>query len=289
MKKNNITIALVQQTFSNDVEDNHARLKLAVEQAAEQAELIVLPELHNSLYFCQHKDKKYFSLAEEIPGPTVSFLATLAKAHNVVIVGSVFEVTENKQYFNTAIVLEKDGSLAGRYRKIHIPDDPGYYEQYYFASGDQGFSPINTSVGALGVMVCFDQWFPEAARSMMLAGADILLYPTAIGYDPADDSRQQASDRDAWTTVQRGHAIANIIPVAACNRVGFEATPDKALSNGINFWGSSFICGQQGEIFAQASENEDEIITAKLDLTRTEKLHKIWTFNRDRKPDQYKL
>lgn len=285
-----LNIALVQQSYTNDLAANQKKLANNIAKACSQEnkpQLVVLSELHNGLYFCQDENDDLFSLAESVPGPTSQWLCELAKQHQVVIVGSVFEKTGSGEYYNTALVADSDGQLAGTYHKTHIPYDPGYYEQYYFKSSSDGFQPISTSIGKLGVLICFDQWFPEAARTMALAGADLLIYPTAIGYEPADAQEQQNRDREAWITVQRGHAVANLIPVVSCNRVGFEAAPDPSRSNGIRFWGSSFICGPQGEILAQASDNHEEIISATVDLSRTAELRDIWTFLRDRKPEMY--
>ncbi len=290
MKRRTLKISLVQQSYSDNLNANRTRLENAIAQACAQADkpqLIVLSELHNGLYFCQQENDDAFARAETVPGPTSQWLCAQAEQHHVVIVGSVFEHMSNGDYYNTALVADSDGSLAGTYHKTHIPYDPGYYEQYYFKSSEDGFHPVETSIGKLGVLICFDQWFPEAARSMVLAGAELLIYPTAIGYDPGNDQAQQIRDREAWITVQRGHAIANCIPLASCNRVGLEAAPDKTKSSGINFWGSSFICGAQGEILAQAADDQAEIITTTVDLSRTAELRKIWTFLRDRKPEMY--
>jgi len=256
--------------------------------AASGCQLTLLPELHNGPYFCQSEDVKAFDVAEPIPGPTTEWLAGLAVEHNIVIVGSVFERRGAGVYHNTAVVLDADGSLAGVYRKMHIPDDPGFYEKFYFTPGDLGFTPVDTAVGRLGVLVCWDQWFPEAARLMALAGAELLLYPTAIGWDPRDDADEQARQLDAWMTVQRGHAIANGIPLLACNRIGFEPTPAAASAeDGIQFWGNSFVCGPQGEILAQASEHQEELLVAEIDPRRSEQVRRIWPFFRDRRIDAY--
>ena len=290
MNTRKLKIALIQQTFSDDITSNQKKLADNIAEACAQndkPQLVVLSELHNGVYFCQEENDTAFDRAESVPGPTSQWLCTLAKQHKVVIVGSVFEITSKGDYYNTALVVDSNGKLAGTYRKTHIPYDPGYYEQYYFNSSNDGFHPIRTSIGKLGVLICFDQWFPEAARAMALAGAELLIYPTAIGYDPENEPAQQVRDREAWITVQRGHAIANLIPVVSCNRVGHEAAPDTSKSQGINFWGSSFICGQQGELLAQGSDNQEEIISATVDLARTAKLREIWTFLRDRKPEMY--
>jgi N-carbamoylputrescine amidase len=291
MNSRKLRISLLQQAYSDDVSANQKKLADIVAKACAQSnkpQLVVLSELHNGLYFCQQENDEAFTRAEPVPGPTSQWLCVLAEKHQIVIVGSVFEKTANGDYYNTALVVDSDGSLAGRYHKTHIPYDPGYYEQHYFKSSTEGFHPIQTSIGKLGVLICFDQWYPEAARAMALAGADLLIYPTAIGYDPENGSAQQSRDREAWITVQRGHAIANLIPVASCNRVGLETAPDPAQSNGIQFWGSSFICGPQGEILAQASDDQEEIISATVDLVRTTELREVWTFLRDRKPEMYK-
>jgi N-carbamoylputrescine amidase len=290
MKRRTLNISLIQQSFSDNLSANREKLASNIAQACAQSEkpqLIVLSELHNGLYFCQQESDDVFDSAESVPGPTSQWLCALAKQHQVVLVGSVFEKTTGGDYYNTALIADSDGHLAGTYHKTHIPYDPGYYEQYYFRSSTDGFHPVDTSIGKLGVLICFDQWFPEAARAMALAGAELLIYPTAIGYEPLNDKAQQQRDREAWITVQRGHAIANCIPVASCNRVGFEAAPDASQSNGINFWGSSFICGPQGEFMAQATDDKEEIITATVDLSRTAELREIWTFLRDRKPEMY--
>lgn len=282
-----LSVALVQQQNTTDVEQNLRHSQQAIRAAAaEGAQLIVLSELHQSLYFCQTEDAKWFESAETIPGPTTDQLAAWAKAHQVVLVGSVFERC-GERFYNTAVVFDTDGRLAGRYRKMHIPYDPDYYEKFYFTPGDQGFTPIATSCGKLGVMVCFDQWFPEAARAMVLNGAEVLIYPTAIGWLPTDAAAEKNRQLEAWTTIQRSHAIANLRPVIACNRVGFEAHPLKE-DHGIQFWGHSFICGPQGEVLAQAGTERPETLRAQLDLTRGEALAEVWTFPRDRRPDCYR-
>lgn len=254
--------------------------------AARGAQLVLLQELHLGVYFCQNQDTRRFDLAEAIPGPATERLGALARELNIVLVGSVFERRAAGVYHNTAVVLERDGKIAGTYRKMHIPDDPGYHEKFYFTPGDTGFVPIETSVARLGVLVCWDQWYPEAARLMALAGAEILLYPTAIGWDPSDDAAEKARQRDAWITIQRAHAIANGMPLLACNRVGFE--PDSAgRLAGIEFWGSSFIAGPQGEILAQAPSDAPAVLTAEVDLRRAEDVRRIWPFLRDRRIDAY--
>ncbi|NBC47918.1 MAG: acyltransferase [Gammaproteobacteria bacterium] len=256
--------------------------------AASGCQLVLLPELHNGVYFCQTEDCSQFEQAEPIPGPSTDRLGALAAEHGLVIVGSVFERRAPGVYHNTAVVLDADGSLAGVYRKMHIPDDPGFYEKFYFTPGDLGFEPVETAAGRLGVLVCWDQWFPEAARLMALAGAELLLYPTAIGWDLRDDDAEQARQLDAWMTVQRGHAIANGLPLLACNRVGFEPAPDATSpEDGIQFWGHSFVCGPQGEILAQAPSDQEALLVAELDPGRSEQVRRIWPFLRDRRIDAY--
>ncbi len=281
-----VKLGLVQRPCADDVAANRAAIARAVgEAAATGAELVLLPELHDGPYFCQQEDPAQFDRAEPIPGPGSEFLARLAREHRVVLVGSLFERRAPGLYHNTAVVLDADGRLAGRYRKMHIPDDPGYYEKYYFTPGDLGFRPVDTAVGRLGVLVCWDQWFPEAARLMALAGAELLLYPTAIGWDPRDDEAEQARQLDAWITVQRGHAIANGLPLAACNRVGFEADPGGGP--GQTFWGNSFVAGPQGEILARAGDGPEVLVTP-VDLDRTEAVRRVWPFLRDRRIDAYR-
>ncbi len=280
-----VNLGLVQRPCDDDVATNHAAIARAVgEAAATGADLVLLPELHDGPYFCQQEDPAQFDRAEAIPGPGSEFLARLARENRVVLVGSLFERRAPGLYHNTAVVLDADGRLAGRYRKMHVPDDPGYHEKYYFTPGDLGFRPVDTAVGRLGVLVCWDQWFPEAARLMALAGAELLLYPTAIGWDPRDDEAEQARQLDAWITVQRGHAVANGLPLAACNRVGFEAAPGPGP--GQLFWGNSFVAGPQGEILARAGEGPEVLITP-VDLERTEAVRRIWPFLRDRRIDAY--
>ena len=275
-----LKIGVLQQHNTADGTDNRTRLAAGIKALAEKgAQLIVLQELHNTLYFCQTEDVSNFDLAETIPGPSTEFFGALAKQLNVVIVISLFEKRAVGLYHNTAVVLEKDGSIAGTYRKMHIPDDPAYYEKFYFTPGDLGFQPIQTSVGTLGVMVCWDQWYPEAARLMALAGAEILIYPTAIGYSDEDDEAEQQRQREAWTTVQRGHAVANGLPVVAVNRVGRE--------DSINFWGSSFVAGPQGEMLYRASEKEEESVIVEVDLAHSENVRRWWPFLRDRRIENY--
>jgi N-carbamoylputrescine amidase len=256
------------------------------EAAGQGAELVVLPELHLGPYFCQTEECGHFDRAEPIPGPTTEILGALAGELGVVIVASLFERRAPGLYHNTAVVLEKDGTLAGKYRKMHIPDDPGYYEKFYFTPGDLGFTPIDTSVGKLGVLVCWDQWYPEAARLMALAGADLLLYPTAIGWNPDDGADEKQRQLQAWITVQRGHAVANGLPVIACNRIGHEPDPS-GQSQGIRFWGHSFAAGPQGEILCQADDEENRVLIVEIDRRRSENVRRIWPFLRDRRIDEY--
>ena len=286
MKK--IQLALIQQGFSSDREDNIARSLQALRRAAAQgAELIVLPELHCTRYFCQTQNPANFDLAETIPGPTSEIFSRCAQELDVVLVISLFERRAAGLYHNTAVVIERDGTIAGCYRKTHIPDDPGYHEKFYFTPGDLGFHPVPTSIGKIGVLICWDQWFPEAARLMALAGAELLLYPTAIGFDPADSAAIQRRQLEAWLTIQRGHAIANALPLAAVNRIGLEAHPKKD-SQGIDFWGSSFICGCQGEILAQAGQAREELVSYAVDLGYSEKVRRSWPFFRDRRTEAYR-
>jgi N-carbamoylputrescine amidase len=281
-----LKVALVQHGCVDDYAANLETATQSIRQAAaDGAQLVLLPELHTSLYFCQTEDTSRFDLAEPIPGPTTEQLSTLAAELNIVIVGSIFERRTAGIYHNTAVVLDTDGSLAGKYRKMHIPDDPGYYEKFYFTPGDLGFRPIHTSLGKLGVLVCWDQWYPEAARLMALSGAELLLYPTAIGWDPRDDEAEQTRQRDSWVTIQRSHAVANGLPVLSCNRVGLEADPSEQ-SDGIQFWGNSFIAGPQGEFLAQA-DAEATVLMAEVDLARAESVRRIWPFFRDRRIDEY--
>ncbi len=282
-----LKVGLVQQACTDDREKNLAASEAGVREAAKRgAKLVMLQELHASLYFCQHESTELFNLAEPIPGPSSERLAALAKELNVVIVGSLFEKRAAGLYHNTAVVLDSDGRLAGKYRKMHIPDDPGYYEKFYFTPGDLGFEPIQTSVGKLGVLVCWDQWYPEGARLMALAGADLLLYPTAIGWNPADEKDEQSRQRDAWITIQRSHAVANGLPVVVANRVGFEPDPS-GQTKGSQFWGSSFVCGPQGEFIAQATPDKAEVLVADVDLARSENVRRWWPFLRDRRIDSY--
>ena len=285
--QNKIKVGFIQQHNTNDINDNMQRLKKGIEQLAKQgAQLIVLQELHNSLYFCQLETVDNFDLAEHIPGPSTAFFSEIAAANNVVIVTSLFEKRAAGLYHNTAVVIEKDGSIAGKYRKMHIPDDPAYYEKFYFTPGDLGFVPIQTSLGKLGILVCWDQWYPEAARLMALNGAELLIYPTAIGYESSDAEEEKQRQREAWTTVQRGHAVANGLPVIAVNRVGFEPDPSQQ-TQGITFWGSSFVAGSQGEFIYRASETEEEYTIVEVDLQRSEQVRRWWPFLRDRRIDEY--
>ncbi len=280
-------IGLIQQQNVADVKQNMQHLATKIRQLAQQgAELIVLQELHNSLYFCQVENVDNFNLAEPIPGPSTDFFGHLAKELGVVIVTSLFERRAPGLYHNTAVVLEKDGSIAGKYRKMHIPDDPAYYEKFYFTPGDLGFHPIQTSVGRLGVLVCWDQWYPEAARLMALQGADLLIYPTAIGYESSDTPDEQERQRMAWQTVQRGHAVANGLPVVTVNRVGLEPDPSQQ-TNGIQFWGTSFVAGPQGELLFEAPKDQEVATVVDVDMQRSEQVRRWWPFLRDRRIDNY--
>lgn len=280
--------ALIQQHNTGDLRDNRLRLGEKIRSAAANgAELIVLQELHDGLYFCQTEDVDLFDLAEPIPGPATDFYGELAQELGVVIVTSLFEKRAPGLYHNTAVVLERDGSIAGVYRKMHIPDDPGYYEKFYFTPGDLGFHPIETSVGRLGLLVCWDQWYPEAARLMALAGAEVLIYPTAIGYDDRDDREEQERQRTAWQLVMRGHAVANGLPVIAVNRVGREPAPGDDPEAGITFWGSSFATGPQGEILTELPLDEEAMEIIDIDLKRCELVRRWWPFLRDRRIDHY--
>ena len=280
-------VGIIQRACGESTQQNKTALSEAIRQAAKQgAELVVLQELHNSLYFCQTEDTTLFDLAEPIPGPSTELFGQLAKELGIVIVTSLFERRAPGLYHNTAVVLEKDGSIAGKYRKMHIPDDPAYYEKFYFTPGDLGFHPIQTSVGRLGVQVCWDQWYPEGARLMALQGAELLIYPTAIGYESSDTPEEQQRQREAWMTVQRGHAVANGIPVIAVNRTGHEPDPS-GQTNGIQFWGSSFIAGPQGEILYQAPQHEDIVQVIDIDMKRSENVRRWWTFLRDRRIEEF--
>lgn len=282
-----LRIGILQQKKTADIIENMKAIEENVtDLAIRGAELIILSELHNSLYFCQVEDVNNFDLAETIPGPSTDFFGELARRLGVVMVISLFEKRAAGLYHNTAVVIEKDGTIAGKYRKMHIPDDPAYYEKFYFTPGDLGFHPIQTSVGKLGVLVCWDQWYPEAARLMALQGADLLIYPTAIGYETSDTPEEQQRQRTAWTTVQRGHAVANGLPVVTVNRVGFEPDPS-GQTKGIQFWGSSFVAGPQGELFYQASDDDEESLVLDIDLGHSEQVRRWWPFLRDRRIDEY--
>ncbi|QEM68034.1 carbon-nitrogen hydrolase [Geobacter sp. FeAm09] len=282
-----LTAALIQQRCGNDKKANlDGTCAMIRRAAADGAALVVLQELHAGPYFCQVEDPALFDMAEPLPGPASRAIAELAGELGVVVVASLFERRAPGLYHNTAVVFEKDGSTAGIYRKMHIPDDPGFYEKFYFTPGDLGFNPVKTSVGTLGVLVCWDQWYPEAARLMALAGADLLIYPTAIGWDPADSAAEKERQRDAWITVQRGHAVANGLPLLAVNRVGFEPSPLHP-ETGIQFWGSSFAAGPQGELLVEASRENEEILLVDVDMERSETVRRIWPFLRDRRIDAY--
>ena len=282
-----IKIGFLQQQNTAVPEDNMQRLSKGIADLAKQgAQLIVLQELHNSLYFCQVEDVNNFDRAESIPGPSTQFYGQLAKQFGVVIVTSLFEKRAPGLYHNTAVVIESDGTIAGKYRKMHIPDDPAYYEKFYFTPGDLGFHPITTSVGKLGVLVCWDQWYPEAARLMALQGAELLIYPTAIGYESSDTLDEQERQREAWTTIMRGHAVANGLPVVAVNRVGLEPDPS-GNTQGIRFWGSSFVAGPQGELLYRASNSDEENVIVPVDLQHSEQVRRWWPFLRDRRIDEY--
>ena len=282
-----IKIGFLQQHNVADRRTNILRLAEGIADLAKRgAQLVVLQELHNSLYFCQEENVDNFELAEPIPGPSTQMFGEIAKQFGVVIVTSLFERRATGLYHNTSVVIEKDGSIAGKYRKMHIPDDPAYYEKFYFTPGDLGFHPIDTSVGRLGVMVCWDQWYPEAARLMALQGAELLIYPTAIGYESSDSEQEQERQRRAWQTVQRGHAVANGLPVVAVNRVGFEPDPS-GRTKGIQFWGTSFVAGPQGEIYYEASNEEEESVIVGVDLDHSEDVRRWWPFLRDRRIEEY--
>ncbi|MBS0227764.1 MAG: carbon-nitrogen hydrolase [Proteobacteria bacterium] len=285
MNPKTLPVALVQERNHGSAETNLALIESRVAEAARAgAKLVLLQELHNGAYFCQHESVAEFDQAESIPGPSTARLSALAKQHGVVLVSSLFEKRAAGLYHNTAVVFDADGSIAGKYRKMHIPDDPGFYEKFYFTPGDLGFTPIQTSVGKLGVLVCWDQWYPEAARLMALAGAELLLYPTAIGWDPDDTQAEKTRQRDAWVLSHRGHAVANGLPVLSCNRVGHEASPLGA--SGIDFWGNSLVLGPQGEVLAEAG-GDATLLLAEVDLARSEQVRRIWPFLRDRRIDAY--
>ncbi|MCU7959689.1 MAG: carbon-nitrogen hydrolase [gamma proteobacterium symbiont of Bathyaustriella thionipta] len=284
MNKSTLKVAVIQ--YSPALQGLAGAISRIEQAAAENVQLVVLPELHNSAYFCQSEEVRHFDLAEPLHGPTLKTLSALARKHQLVIVGSIFERRAAGIYHNTAIVLDNDGSLAGFYRKSHIPDDPGFYEKFYFTPGDNGIQPIDTAIGRLGVLLCWDQWFPEAARLMALQGAEILIYPTAIGWDKSDSAAEQARQRQAWILVQRGHAVANGLPLIACNRFGLESH-DSDSATTIHFWGNSFVCGPQGEWLAQAGSDQDEPLYAHIDKQRSETIRRIWPFFRDRRTDLY--
>lgn len=282
-----LRVGLVQQSCSADVEANKQKLARNIADVAQQgAQLVILQELHNSLYFCQTENTELFDLAEPIPGPSTDFYGELARKHHIVLVTSLFERRAAGLYHNTAVVFEADGTIAGKYRKMHIPDDPAYYEKFYFTPGDMGFQPIDTSVGRLGVQVCWDQWYPEGARLMALRGAELLIYPTAIGYESSDTPEEQERQREAWTTVQRGHAVANGLPVVAVNRTGHEPDPS-AQTRGISFWGSTFVAGPQGELLYRAPKDEEVNTVVDIDMKRSENVRRWWPFLRDRRIEEF--
>ncbi|MEE9492463.1 MAG: carbon-nitrogen hydrolase [Gammaproteobacteria bacterium] len=282
-----LTVALLQMICQANRQANLDHIAQSIDSLAKQGvQLVLLPELHNGLYFCQTENSDNFDLAESIPGPSTDFFSALASQHQIVIVASLFEKRTAGLYHNTAVVFDSDGRIAGKYRKMHIPDDPGYYEKFYFTPGDPGFKPIDTRIGRLGVLICWDQWYPEAARLMTLAGADLLLYPTAIGWDKRDSKDEQQRQQSAWMLIQRSHAVANGLPVLCCNRSGYEADPSGATS-GIQFWGTSFICGPQGELLAQATAATPQTLIYPLDLQRSESVRRSWPFLRDRRIDSY--
>ncbi|TDR37370.1 N-carbamoylputrescine amidase [Tahibacter aquaticus] len=286
MKSPRLRAALLQETDRGSVAANLDAIEAGLREAAQAgAQLVLLQELHNGPYFCQHESVDEFDRAETIPGPSTERIGALAEELKLVVVASLFERRAAGLYHNTAVVFDRSRAIAGRYRKMHIPDDPAFYEKFYFTPGDLGFDPVETSVGKLGVLVCWDQWYPEAARLMALAGAELLLYPTAIGWDPHDEDAEKQRQRDAWITVQRGHAVANGLPLLACNRTGFEAAPD--AGRGIQFWGNSFVAGPQGEFLAQANTDRRELLVVDIDLQRSEHVRRIWPFLRDRRIDAY--
>ncbi len=282
-----LKVGIVQQTNTADIQHNIEKLKSNIREAAAQgAELVVLQELHNGLYFCQVEDTNNFDQAETIPGPSTETFGALAKELGIVLVLSLFEKRAPGLYHNTAVVLEKDGSIAGKYRKMHIPDDPAYYEKFYFTPGDLGFEPIQTSVGKLGVLVCWDQWYPEAARLMAMRGADVLIYPTAIGWESSDKPEEKQRQKDAWVISQRGHAVANGLHVISVNRTGHEEDPS-GQTNGIQFWGNSFVAGPQGEFVTELSNDKEEVCVVELDMLRSEQVRRWWPFFRDRRIDAF--
>ena len=287
MTRKTLKVALLQETDRGSRDANLDAIEAGLrEAAAKGAELVLLQELHNGPYFCQHESVDEFDLAETIPGPGTERIGRLAHELKLVVVASIFEKRATGLYHNTAVVFDRSATIAGKYRKMHIPDDPAFYEKFYFTPGDLGFDPVDTSVGRLGVLVCWDQWYPEAARLMALAGAELLLYPTAIGWDPKDEQAEKDRQREAWVTVQRGHAVANGLPLLSCNRTGYEA--DKAgVGNGIQFWGTSFVAGPQGEFLAQAGTDQRELLVVDVDMARSEHVRRIWPFLRDRRIDAY--
>jgi N-carbamoylputrescine amidase len=281
---NELKIALIQQENSVDESLNRSKVTKSIIEAAQNgAKLVLLQELHNHIYFCYEENVDFFDFAESIPGPSTDYFSKIAKEQGVVIVLSLFEKRAAGLYHNTAVVIESNGSIAGKYRKMHIPDDPGFYEKFYFTPGDMGFTPIQTSVGRLGVLICWDQWYPEAARLMAMAGAEILIYPTAIGWDMRDDDDERKRQLDAWITIQRSHAVANGIPVASINRVGL----DQGIKESSAFWGNSFVCGEQGEFLTQANSSDEMILYAKIDKQHSDNVRRIWPFFRDRRIDMY--
>ena len=285
--KKNLKVGIVQLSITENIEHNKQKLQKSIEQCAGQgAELVVLQELHNTPYFCQIENVSNFDLAETIPGPSTEFYGEIAKRCGVVLVTSLFEKRAEGLYHNTAVVIEKDGSIAGRYRKMHIPDDPAYYEKFYFTPGDLGFCPIQTSVGKLGVLVCWDQWYPEAARLMALQGAELLIYPTAIGWESSDTLEEQQRQTEAWITIQRSHAVANGIPVISVNRIGLELDPS-GQTNGIQFWGNSFVVGPQGEFLTRAAADSEHVQVVEVDMKRSEQVRRWWPFLRDRRIESY--
>ena len=287
MKDKTLKVGLIQQANGPDIEANKLKLATNISFCSDQgAELVILQELHNSLYFCQTEDTSLFDLAETIPGPSTDFYSHIAKENNIVLVTSLFEKRMPGLYHNTVVVFEKDGTIAGKYRKMHIPDDPAYYEKFYFTPGDIGFEPIQTSAGKLGVLICYDQWYPEAARLMTLAGAELLIYPTAIGYALTDTEEEKQRQLDAWIISQRGHAVANGIPLISVNRTGFEPDPS-GQTDGIKFWGNSFAAGPQGEILVTAPESDEANLIVEIDMERSENVRRWWPFLRDRRIDAY--
>ncbi|MGY3231772.1 N-carbamoylputrescine amidase [Luteibacter sp. HA06] len=287
MTRKTLKVALLQETDRGSRDANLDAIEAGLREAAKAgAELVLLQELHNGPYFCQRESVDVFDLAETIPGPGTERIGKLAEELKLVVIASIFEKRATGLYHNTAVVFDRSREIAGKYRKMHIPDDPAFYEKFYFTPGDLGFDPIQTSVGKLGVLVCWDQWYPEAARLMALAGADILFYPTAIGWDPNDDDAEKARQREAWITVQRGHAVANGLPLLSCNRTGYEADPSN-VGSGIQFWGSSFVAGPQGEFIAQAAAEGRELLICDVDMERSEHVRRIWPFLRDRRIDAY--